>query len=262
MEQKKKCSKCGEEKELSEFSKDKNGKFGLKSKCKSCFKEYYNDNREKILLGNKIYRGENPEKEKEYHLENKERISKLNKIRYINNKDEILETNKIYHLENDERLKEVKKQWRLDNSDHMLEYQREYYNENKDTINGRKRERRKTDPQFKIANNIRCRFAEIIKNYLLEKKESSMKYLGIPIKDFIEFLEQQFLPEMSWENHGKVWEIDHIIPVENFDLTNEEQLAICFHYSNHQPLFKTTKIAKSFDYHNHIGNRNKGTKLI
>jgi hypothetical protein len=34
------CSKCKEEKELSEFHKDKHGKCGVKSKCKECMKNY------------------------------------------------------------------------------------------------------------------------------------------------------------------------------------------------------------------------------
>ena len=67
---------------------------------------------------------------------------------------------------------------------------------------------------------------------------------------------------MSWKNHGDVWEIDHIIPCFQFDLTNIKQQKECFHYTNIQPLFKTTKIAESFGYFDKIGNRNKSNKLI
>lgn len=42
--------------------------------------------------------------------------------------------------------------------------------------------------------------------------------------------------EMNWNNHGEVWEIDHIIPCSNFDLTKEEEQKKCFHYLNTQPL--------------------------
>lgn len=38
MEQKKKCCKCGEEKELSEFWKSKKGTFGVQSTCIECEK--------------------------------------------------------------------------------------------------------------------------------------------------------------------------------------------------------------------------------
>jgi hypothetical protein len=67
---------------------------------------------------------------------------------------------------------------------------------------------------------------------------------------------------MTWENHGMVWEIDHIKPCSSFDLTDLKQQQECFHFLNQQPLFKTTQIAESFGYNNHIGNRNKGNSFI
>jgi len=36
----KKCSKCGEEKSINEFCRDKNGKFGVRSLCKVCERKY------------------------------------------------------------------------------------------------------------------------------------------------------------------------------------------------------------------------------
>lgn len=49
----KECYKCGEKKELSEFSQNKNKKDNLNSECKNCqtkyFKEYYKNNKEKHI---------------------------------------------------------------------------------------------------------------------------------------------------------------------------------------------------------------------
>ena len=44
----KRCSKCGEVKPVGEFGKSKVSKNGLQSRCKECFKKYYEENKEKI----------------------------------------------------------------------------------------------------------------------------------------------------------------------------------------------------------------------
>ena len=41
---------------------------------------------------------------------------------------------------------------------------------------------------------------------------------------------------MNWDNYGKYWHIDHIIPCSSFDFNNEQSQRICFHYTNMQPL--------------------------
>lgn len=50
------CSKCGEEKLLNCFGKDKYSKDGLTSTCKECRKKYYRDNKETISRRSKKYR--------------------------------------------------------------------------------------------------------------------------------------------------------------------------------------------------------------
>jgi hypothetical protein len=85
--------------------------------------------------------------------------------------------------------------------------------------------------------------------------------LGCSFNDCKQYLEQQFKPEMNWGNHGIIWEIDHIKPCDSFDLTDIEQQKQCFHYSNLQPLFKTTEIANVLGY-NEVGNRNKLNKPV
>jgi len=56
---KKKCYKCKIEKSIDDFYKDRNGTYGVNSKCKLCssdsFKEYYKNNKEKFDMHNKEY---------------------------------------------------------------------------------------------------------------------------------------------------------------------------------------------------------------
>lgn len=42
---------------------------------------------------------------------------------------------------------------------------------------------------------------------------------------------------MSWENYGTVWVVDHIVPFRFFDLTNQEDLEICWNYKNLMPMY-------------------------
>jgi len=135
---------------------------------------------------------------------------------------------------------------------------KEYQEKHKEKFQKRKIERYHTEPQFKILTALRNRLYSAIKNEW--KKESSTEILGCSIKEFKIYLEKQFLPEMSWENHGEIWEIDHIIGCVNFNMESIEEQKKCFHYTNMQPLFKTSDIAKSFGYIDHIGNRNKPKK--
>ena len=64
---------------------------------------------------------------------------------------------------------------------------------------------------------------------------------------------------MTWENYGKYWHIDHIVPCYYFDLLKEEEQKRCFHYTNLQPLFARTQIINGVEY---IGNLNKRNKII
>jgi 5-methylcytosine-specific restriction endonuclease McrA len=71
MELKKQCRSCRQNKDLHNFSKDKNRKDGLTVYCKDCYKsrsqKYYSQNRDKILSYGAKWRNENKQKSKNYH---------------------------------------------------------------------------------------------------------------------------------------------------------------------------------------------------
>lgn len=95
------------------------------------------------------------------------------------------------------------------------------------------------------------------------KKDNYTEYLlGCSMEYFFNYISSKFVDGMNWDNYGKFgWHIDHIRPCSSFDLSDKEQQKKCFHYTNLQPLWATTKIAKQYNCHNYIGNLNKSDKF-
>lgn len=108
----------------------------------------------------------------------------------------------------------------------------------------RARERRK-DPLVRLKESIRTRIYNGLKD---GKDRSTEQYIGCNIQEYKFYLESLFTPEMSWDNYGEYWEIDHIKPICKFNLLNEEEMYECFHYKNTQPLTKPENREKSGKY--------------
>lgn len=124
MENTKKCSKCGNELPLSEFSKDKSRKDGLQPWCKECKKQWRADNAEARKQYDKQYNAEHAEARKQY-----------NKQYHAEHRDEHIERMKQWYADNAERLK----QYRADNYSTIegYAYQIRYNNLREDRKQGR-----------------------------------------------------------------------------------------------------------------------------
>jgi hypothetical protein len=79
------------------------------------------------------------------------------------------------------------------------------------------------------------------------KSKRTIELLGCSIEEVWNHLESKFKSGMTKENHG-LWHIDHIKPCASFDLTDPEQQAICFHYTNLQPLWAVDNRRKGSRY--------------
>ena len=91
MNMKKKCSKCGFEKDTSEFHRDKRCKDGLYSHCKECAREYTR----KYAKEN---RGRLKQLQKEWRERNKEKIKQWNADFKAAQGDYVKEYNRIYQF--------------------------------------------------------------------------------------------------------------------------------------------------------------------
>ena len=100
----------------------------------------------------------------------------------------------------------------------------------------------RNDLTWRMKQTLRARIRTALKGK--RKSTSSMVLIGCSMPEFFRWIEDQFLPGMSWENYGPVWHIDHIRPCATYDLLEPDQQRACFHYTNLQPLFATDNLRK------------------
>jgi len=126
-------------------------------------------------------------------------------------------------------------QWRVKNKDKETEYKKKW-----------KENKRKTDPIYKLDENIRKIIIGAFKrgNNQVGGKALAEKILGCKITEFRNYIESKFIDSMTFENQGiKGWHLDHIKPT-CFSKTKEE-LLILNHYTNFQPLWAKDNYLKS-----------------
>jgi len=93
------------------------------------------------------------------------------------------------------------------------------------------RNQHKCNINYRLKKSLAAR----LRNVLI-KNNSTMNYIGCNIQYLREWFEYNFTLEMNWENYGSYWSIDHIIPVNYFDLTKEDEKLKCCNWSNLTPV--------------------------
>lgn len=72
----------------------------------------------------------------------------------------------------------------------------------------------------------------------------TLDYIGCNINFLRKWFEYNFTDEMSWDNYGELWNIDHIIPVKSFDLTTEKEKFTCWNWTNLTPMISSENSSK------------------
>lgn len=228
------CSKCKEIKHIFCFKKVKQNKDGYNGRCIKCVqiirKEYYLNNKEKCNNACRNYKKNNPDKIKAYSEKTKDK-------------------QREYREKNKEKIKIKNKKYSLLNKNKMNEYKRHY-------------RKYKISHNNKLADRIRTRIIDALNGN--RKSKSTMELLGCSIEFFKEYIESKFTKGMTWDLHTiNGWHLDHIKPCSSFDLSDQEQQKLCFHYSNYQPLWATTEIATLYGEDiTYLGNINKSDKIL
>jgi len=200
------CNKCKENKDSSEFYKNKRYKDGLYPNCKVCESKrtlkYYENNREKQISNRKARYYKNHEselsKKREYDEVNREKVNKKARERYHEN----IEYAREYYINNKDVILDRNKKW--------IENNKEYFNK----INSKNTQKwLKANPHVVIWRQILYRTIRRIGG---KKESSTNELLGYSAKELKEHIESLFEDGMSWENWGE-WHLDHIYPLSLFD---------------------------------------------
>jgi hypothetical protein len=216
------CTKCGEEKPIDGFPRDKGRPDGRFPHCKECNKsralKWYADNPEKGKAKAKKQRLENPEKTKLYlaqwYVENKEYASQKRKSVYDANPEAVII-----------RIKE----WAAANPDKVRN----------------RSAKRRLDPKFRLENAIRVAVSSGIRRGT--KSSSTFDILGYTPDELRAHLEAKFTDGMSWENYGRGgWHVDHVFPLASFTFDTPEcpDFKKAFALKNLQPLWEPENCSK------------------
>jgi len=98
----------------------------------------------------------------------------------------------------------------------------------------------RTCPEFKLRVSMQSRLCHILR----EKGITRSSTINLSGAELRAHLEVQFLPGMTWENHGIVWHVDHLVPCSSFDFSDPEQARACFSLSNLRPLWAKDNLRK------------------
>ena len=106
------------------------------------------------------------------------------------------------------------------------------------------------DPVFRLRNNVGGAVYNALKKQGRTKTGSTFAALPYTPKQLAEHIEKQFDENMSWENMGSYWHLDHIIPQAAlpYDSFEHPNFAKCWALSNLRPLNRIENISKGSLY--------------
>ena len=213
------CTKCHEEKPLTEFNKNKRAKDGRHSACKSCRKAYREQNKEKEAARKKRWIKNNKKHcaafAKDYYKRNKKKIDAQRKARDEVNKEKITKQQKAYREKNKEKYVAYDKANYKKNKKKRNAQRKANYENNKDRYLKQQKVYRENNKE-KCAASIKVwREKNRDKVLSFHAKRRAVKRQAIPFwfeKEKCEFLYKK-CQELN-ELWGTNMEVDHFIPLQ------------------------------------------------
>jgi hypothetical protein len=158
-----------------------------------------------------------------------------------NNVEKSREKSLRYYYRHPDKVAERKARYKAEHHDRMLAYSRSDHR--RQLLRQWEKARREADPGFVLSKRIAHGIRQAIKAGKTGRQWEAA--VGYTLHDLVRHIERQFLPGMSWENHGS-WHIDHIQPISAFEFSSVDDPSFreCWSLSNLQPLWAEENMRK------------------
>jgi len=143
--------------------------------------------------------------------------------------------------------------WNNENKEKMKTLQADWYQKNKPKIRKTYNKRYHSDVEFKYNRTVRNKMLNMLKKRK-DKKGDLTKFnkdLQCTGEEYVSWLEHCFPSEKyTINNHGILWHVDHVIPVNKFKLfdkegsKNMEEIELCFGWFNTMPILGGDNMSK------------------
>ena len=118
-----------------------------------------------------------------------------------------------------------------------------YYEKNKQKRHEKVYRYINKDPLNKLAYDIRIRTSKYLKSNTNAQNSQIRKLIGLSPKKFRDYLEKQFTKNMSWNNYGVVWNLDHSKSLSLAE-TKQEMISLAY-YTNITPMLCVDNFVKN-----------------
>jgi hypothetical protein len=171
--------------------------------------------------------------------------SSYDKERYNTDSSTILTRNNEYYKKNTKQIVQQHREYNKINSDAVKANKKRYYEENKEWLLAKHEEYMKTYyirfPEKKLVQSARRR-----SNAVLKSKNRFNELLGCDSKFLQGWISFHAADDARYtmDNYGSGWHLDHVLPCAKWDMTNDDHIRKCFHWSNLAPLDAKENAAK------------------
>ena len=120
----------------------------------------------------------------------------------------------------------------------------QYHSNHKEQRNAYEKQKRKTDLNFKLARYMRNRLYKAYRARKIMKTNKTFDLLGCTLEFFEKWIFHQLYGEMTVENYGTIWCLDHCYPLSKTNLSDKNEKNKSTNWINLRPMYIKDNIIK------------------